>query len=613
MKTSVMMAGIALAAGSLQSAVFDDAIGWYCGGIDRNGNGFVDDGEVIDRRRAGVPDAASNQVVKNNADPTIAWTSETVACAYSGKTLPDQMCMQFNQKYSSGGSLVDQYGCLEIPLLGTGETNSDVISNSYFTIIIRFKADSESTTADGTVLTSPKFEYLLGVGDKSGTSDSRGLKVGIGRTSNRIQYSCPVSALNNWYYDTDTSCYLTNSTYATRGDAWCELVVKSYFEASSYSLAYTLYKPGCAVQSWKAGGRYCLPRTDLKIRLGGAYTRNDGTAWNKLGYQGKVHMLGVWNRVLTDTEIHEALSTLSYTGKDKSAAVFKLGYDNGGHDLFGGENTTPVSVSATDSYATSVPSNFVSGTKLTITSPLTVYQQGLAQLFRVHAAEDSAEGQFSLSVVGDSTTVVGTLDVAPGKSSVVLVPADLLSGDSAQFQLLCAAAGAGGIRLSTIELCGSWRLGLKDKSIKDFNGTRKRTFVFGVDDVPNTTGYFDIGNSKQAKFYFVLPDGTEKDFRYELKTSLYEGNLNPTLRVTVNGGDPVAECCWEAADRGENRDLVVKLDARKLVAGTNLIEFLNVGTNGVTKTGDTDWNWARPDYFSFVLKKKVCGSILIFR
>jgi len=327
--------------------------------------------------------------------------------------------------------------------------------------------------------------------------------------SPKIQYSCPVSARNNWYYDTDSSCCLTNETYATRGDAWCELVVKSYLENSNYTLAYTLYKPGCAAQSWQAGGRYCLPKTDLMIRLGGSFSRNDTTAWNKLGFQGKVHMLGVWNRVLTDSEIQEALSTLSYTGKDKSAAVFKLGHDNGGHDLFGGGNTASESVSATDDYATSVPSNFVSGTRLSITSPLTVYQQGLAQLFRIRAADDSAEGQLSLSVAGDATTVVGTLDAAPGKSSVVLVPADLLSGDSVLFQLQCTAAGAGGVRLSTIELCGSWRLGLKDKSIADFNGTTKRTFVFGVDDVPNTPGYFDIGNSKSSKFYFVLPDGTE--------------------------------------------------------------------------------------------------------
>lgn len=613
MKTSLMVASVALVAGSLQSAVFDDAIGWYCGGIDRNGNGFVDDGEVIDRRRAGVADAASNKVVKNNSNPTIAWTTESVACAYSGKTLTDQMCMEFNQKYSSGGSLVDQYGCLEIPLLGTGDSDPNVISNSYFTIIIRFKPAAEPTTADGTVLKSPKFEYLLGVGDTSGTSDPYGLKVGIGRTSNRIQYSCPVSARNNWYYDTDTSCYLTNETYAARGDAWCELVVKSYRENGNYSLAYTLYKPGCAVQSWRAGGRYCLPKTDLKIRLGGAYSRNDGTAWNKLGYQGKVHMVGVWNRVLTDSEINEALSTLSCVNKDKSAAVFKLGYDEGGCDWFGGDNGASASISATDAYVTSVPSNFVSGTKLTITSPLTAYQQGLAQLFRVHAAANSAAGTLSLATIGVTATNLGTLDVQPGKSAVVMVPADVMSGDAVRFSLQCMTAGAGGIRLSTIELCGSWKLGFKDKSIDDFNETQKKTFTFGIDDVPNTVRYFDIGNSKSAKFLFVLPEGTRKDYRYELKTSLYEGNLNPTLRVSVNGGDPVAEQCWESADRGANRDMVVRLDARQLVLGTNCIEFLNVGTNGVTKTGETDWNWARPDYFSFVLKKKVSGMMLILR
>ena len=88
--------------------VFDDAVGWYGGGSDLDGDGVFTNGELQDRRHAGLPDKASNNVAaypstSPDARNAIAWTKETVECAVSGKTLENQDCLEFRQMYPGGG------------------------------------------------------------------------------------------------------------------------------------------------------------------------------------------------------------------------------------------------------------------------------------------------------------------------------------------------------------------------------------------------------------------------------------------------------------------------------------------------------------------------------
>ena len=109
--------------------------------------------------------------------------------------------------------------------------------------------------------------------------------------------------------------------------------------------------------------------------------------------------------------------------------------------------------------------------------------------------------------------------------------------------------------------------------------------------------YTALDNNKNANIYFYVPAGMEKSYVYEFSTSIWAGELNPTLRFSINGSDAIAEKAWLSPNRQLNEDVVIKI-----TPGTNCLSWTNVGTNGVTSTGETYRNWGRIDYCSFVIR-----------
>lgn len=599
------------ASASARADLFDEAVGWYCGGTDLDGDGVFTNGELRDRRHAGLPDKASNNVTVwpstgTDARHAIAWTKETVECAVGGKTLENQDCIELRQMCSDGGAnLRDQGGYLQFPIISDALSDRNVISNAEFTVILRFKISGERKLVDGTDIgtdtTPPNYEYILGIGDYGSNTSGRGLKVGLRRSNGRITYSCPVTTLDNYHWEANSNIIVTNGTYTAFDSTWNELAVVSYWNGETPRLKFYLYQPGLTVKTHDIPNLHCLPVIPSSVILGGALTRNrSDLEYYKLGFRGKVHLFAVWNKALSQSQIEDAFKTLSVNGKDKKSSIFKLGNDTYGEELFAGSNEGIAAISAQAPYETVVPSNFVAGTELDITVPLTQYQRGMKQAFRIKSAADSARGMFSLCVGDD---VIDTVEIGANRTRHVLIPESYFTSDSVLLKLKCLSAGAGGVKLSTIELCGSWQYGIKDKSNAEFSGgARQQSFYVGEYDILQFPYYTALDKNKNANIYFYVPAGMEKSYVYEFSTSIYAGELNPTLRFSINGSDAIAEKAWLSPNRQLNEDVVIKITPDLIVPGTNCLSWTNVGTNGVTSTGETYWNWGRIDYCSFVIR-----------
>ncbi len=91
------MLAVVLAVQLGKADVFDDARLWYRDFADRNGNGYVDAGEIRDCLHAGNAADVRNQSAKSG-NGELGFSTEDVRCQYSQKTLGGVSCLDLPQE-----------------------------------------------------------------------------------------------------------------------------------------------------------------------------------------------------------------------------------------------------------------------------------------------------------------------------------------------------------------------------------------------------------------------------------------------------------------------------------------------------------------------------------
>ena len=619
------------------AGVMDDCIMLFHGGSDYNGNGCFDDGELRDRLHPGM----ATDVVKRAWDfpaDCITWTNMSVQCNCKSNVLENQTCLYFHQKGMVNNKLTDAACALELPRFGY--SSDDVTNAAYaatFTALFRVKLPVADTKADGTVLTGADVTTagacgtVAALGNCQSTTQWKGCDVMISHSQKSPLVNQRVQNWGSGKIWTNDPVYLTNNVYKTRESEWVEIAVRgttsTYNGKPCPNITCNIWRWDGSTSVKTQGGRNGSPCNEYPTLLG----NNSNQAMTQ-GFQGAIHMVAFWKRPLSDAECKEAFSLLSdsigsVAHDGNASGLYRFGGDATDGALFGGATGGETTLAAPNTYATEFPSNFTAGTKLTIRTPLDKYRKNMKQVLRIRTAANTAAGV--LTVKANGSVLDGNLAVEPSKTYLYYLKEPYFAGNEFVAELSCTAAGAGGVRLATVEVCGSWTIGLKDNSqsqiIPGVAGRRvstDRVFIVGIQpsqDFP--TYWYDYVKNKARSYTdvkFYVPEGLENDFKYVFKGSVYGGYVDPTTGAphdfTLN--DTKTSERFFFTNTKDGKDYEMTIASGDLKAGWNTIRCQNYMDNTYKSDGKTVDKWAFTywDYVTLqILKQTNRGMAILFR
>ena len=245
----VVAAAIALSA---WANVYDDVIWWCNGPVDRNGDGVLQQGEVVDLLHGGVPNDASH---KGSMNRTSYISSETVTTPAFSRTLP---CLKFEDSDANLGAWID---------IGSQINAVYTQKAQAITSHVRFKWDG----------TSRNTAWLLYIGDA--------VRLGVNSTGVRFYPGENTSALpvtaNTWY---DIGFVLTK--LATGGCNVRIILRKADGTTYRFSRDYASLDTPAANTNWR-----------IATEVG---------AKDQKYFTGLIQQIAFWKRGLNDAELLEA-------------------------------------------------------------------------------------------------------------------------------------------------------------------------------------------------------------------------------------------------------------------------------------------------------------------
>ena len=633
-----LVGAAAVAAVSFQvgAGVMDDCVMLFHGGSDYNGNGCFDDGELRDRLHPGT----ATDVVKRAWDfpaDCITWTNMSVQCNCKSNVLENQTCLYFHQKGTVNNVLTDAACALELPRFGY--SLDDVTNANYaarFTALFRIKLPAADTKADGTALTGTDVGItdacgtLAAIGNCRTSGQWRGTSVGIAHSQKTPVFNELVQNWGKGTYWTNDPLGMTNGVYRTRDAEWLEIAVigstGTHNSKPSPNIASYVWRWDGSYGNKGQGGRNGGPCNKYPTLLG-----NNSDKRMAEGFQGAVHMVAFWKRQLSEAECKEAFKFLSgptdtLANDGNNSGLYKFGYDENDGSRFGGPAGVASTITAPNRYATDFPSNFTAGTKLTIRMPLDKFTKNMKQVLRLRTAADSAAGTLSVKV--NDTVQEDQLAIAPSQTYLYFLPQSYFAGDEFTVELNCSAAGVGGVKLATVEVCGSWTIGLKDNSTTQIvpgkastANSNIRAFTVGTDLMTSFPAYWYDYVKNNSRSYtdikFYVPDGLQNDFKYVFKGSSRGGYVDPTTGAphdfTLNGTKTSERFFFTSVNHGKDYAMTIK--SGDLKAGWNTIRCQNYMDNTYEADGKTVKNWAYTywDYVTLQLEKKTGGMMILLR
>jgi len=373
---------------------------------------------------------------------------------------------------------------------------------------------------------------------------------------------------------------LTNAVFTKRSCTWHELAfVVSKPSADKCKIRAALFRPGWkAVENKGNAGHEQWSEKVLSISDSGS----DGTIQypqpiagglriggesnsDKTQFRGKIHMLALWNRALTDNEVRTAFGT-------PNPGVFRVGFPGqDGSKFFAssvGEQTT---VTPEPENWHKAPATLERGKAFTINFTLQEWQKGINQILKF----TPYSGSGTISVELDGELVADETAVTSGVMTHVAIRGRRLKTAGAHaLTIRRTDSGANDLVLSCIELAGSWQRGLDDKSWSDMNSAGATTGDFY--DVEGNLMHFRrviLGNYQQNVHFTVPADMVSYPSRFVWKTT--GSNANKKTRFLLNGTEVYNE---NVVDGAEHQ---VEIPAGTLNAGENILRMEDSsGTSG---------------------------------
>lgn len=554
--------------------VFSDAVFWFSGAYDDNGNGCFDTGDFRDVRHFDDASHWLNQGVKNGYSNTyIAITNMPVVHPHACFTNANEKCLDFLQPLDEADSSKIKATGIRLPTL------FPVCYQSNLTAVIRFRWAGRTRENGNTYLVS------LGFGD---SSNPGGLALGIENTTGNLKA---------YYTSGGTQVLSSSSSLAIHSNVWADvaIVIDSgtvkvyrimedyYMDRGQWHIYQTSLPSAAVADTTSAGTRFAIGNNGENLPTFAA-TTSSGYAWNV--FRGQVQQVAIWNRALSAHEVAEAFGC--------QADKLRFGVPDGGSGEFADTTRDGAPAKPEDwrDFASSLSS---ADPSLTLRFTLGAHEAGLAQTLGVLSTPYSSAGSVSLQVNGQT---VAEKVVAAGLLKSFFIPKNkTVEGENT---ITLTWGGSGAFVIDALTLGGSWQIGLEDSSTSGFHKRDqylKTYYAFG----PQTWSRFNNGVSSDTNYedntmVFMLSEASAAG-EHTLKVPVIcstQGTDPLEVRVSVNG---TVKDVVNVTTRDWSSPQIVNLRLAdgELNAGANTIEFRNIHeTTGTAVVYDYVRLTARP-------------------
>ena len=617
-RTQMFACGIALALFSFATAradVYSKAFYWLRGmGVDSNGNGKLDSGELVDSLNLHPSTAHSN------GSGLTVFTNETVKLPYRGVSRQMQ-CLYFPQATTITNETTGQ-GLISpnVFLLPSFVVNA-VTNRRDFAFAIRFRPD----------LTRPNTAYAWLV--SFGNSANGGFMLGPAATGKNIQTfklggadRTVTNFLSSvyFYYCGKGTTLNNGGTYPKIGiGVWNDLVVSVKNQEFSFFFSRdgNLWQPGASITNsavanylstfytWTVPDGYdASPRPGANIYLGGEnYTAGTGQAWSNnvgasganitKGFRGSIQSFALWTNALTEAEMREAAAW-------PRTEVWRVGVENGATTEFNG--TGPSATVDVDEDRWNVPAALPAGGSVTFRFPLdTSGEAAMPQVFRIKPTGNSGSGTIRATVNG---TALDSRLVAPGRTTRWFVPETLLVADATNtLQIVRTDSGASPVRIDSAIFGGSLQYGRRDGNIYTFGWEghyqdKVNYWLVGANWFDGCRAVFGTGVDGEGRssihtntvIRFSVPEEILANYDWRMK---FRTTGTGTVNMNLNGRDLGT---WNS---NTTQDLAIPDD---VMQAESALRFSNVRpyASGV---------YMSPVYISLYLVDRPRGTVLMLK
>ena len=593
--TNVIFACLSLASASIYGDVWQDCTAWYMGGTDKDSDGVFEDGELTDIRHAAIADSPTHGGGVRTNNPGASNRVETVVSATSGRTFPNQRVIYLAQipgTTSNGKPGVAEQD-IKLPFAAT--------TNKY-TFIVRLRMDEDQFVSSGGYIS------VIDLGYNGGTP----------RQSFYVRYYPEYEKFgimcNGGNSLTDFSSP-TNDVCRTMRETWVEMAVSM----NKGTMRLGVRAPGMDAFAWGSKVYSSFPDGgdvpyNNKIYVGSMQGYGNVSS-STFPVRGSVQMMAYWERVLSDAEVEEAFGTegfLESAFHNPTVLTVGGGY---GADVFSGETTgTVTEVCADLQDLAAFPAGIEAGRTLRIPFKVPATCTNLPQQVRMVTASDSAGGTFALKIDG---VPLKPMSVVPEGRASRHAPAELFTEGLHMLDLVRTDNGANLVKLSQIEISGSWRLGWVNGADSELGGditTNAGTKEYYVTELSSNrwkTVRSGISQARLVKLYANVDgqDAAQRQFVFKTRPHGYPAQ-SYDLVMFVNGIERFRRPCLSNDSINRPKPVVVKLPPGTLLAGEN--EFM-LKTEIVESYPTPSATWMRLDYFALEVGKDPVGFNFIIR
>ena len=439
--------------------VFDDAVFWFRGGKDKNGNGYMQQGEFFDDLHADdeshsnhtMPMSSSQYYVQDDyADlrqrfkANAVFRSERVVFPALGTNVVAEMQTLHISDIGvpSGGST----WYLPFSVNPRSLFKNLCISNKY-TVVSRIRLDD---------LEGTNILFSIGYND----SAKQGMRLGFAKhpsyaqCKNVIAYCTKDSGSNNASYAINnmripTNTWVDVAVVVGNGSLRVGVATPTSYSENYPSIAFA--EIGMWTDNCELLGRdesYCLfcPKNIS------APSRADVD-----GFRGSVQQLAIWGRALSDQEVMSAFGM-------PRPVIFRIGFDNDASNEFGGIRANSTQTLEGLGSWQSVWNTMRAGDIFTVNFNALRDEAGLPQIFSIKSLPGSAAAQIEVELNG---TPLGEGRVAPDSRAFWPVATNIVHEGVNELVVRRKDSRTRDFLIDAMELGGSLGVGKVDGSIDD--------------------------------------------------------------------------------------------------------------------------------------------------
>ena len=451
-----LMACVALVAASVGAHVFDDAVFYFNGGKDVNGDGYFNTGDLRN-----IVDANASNTAWPAIGNFVRFTNEVVHCPYSGRIFTSG-CLNFPQEvyHTYTTNIVGDTTNVTIEARGRvskvyiNNVFKDVTGNcSNYSFVVRFRRDALTKIDDGFQ------DWMLRVG-YDWNNGGRGIAVGFTGSPMTNRYFTLMAGRQS-YSNSDTRwrSHTWSNTWtdvAVAVDGW---KMKIWYmqendnqlrtAEKTFSYNSTTLSQFAALSSWQVqlGSEQdaTAANSQMYVMTNGVKksTQNSYKCW-----AGSIQQLAFWTRTLTDADVRQAFG-------GTAPVEFQVGMANGASTEFRSE----ASAVGTGNWEELNPSLAAGGSvSVTYTN---AFKIAVPQVLTLIPTPGSASGSLLVKM---NNTLVRSVAVMPGRTNLVPIASKFFTTGVNTLTLQRADSGSSPLVLDAFSLGGSWVAGRNSSS-----------------------------------------------------------------------------------------------------------------------------------------------------